>query len=82
MPLAWTKQSNTVWSARTDTGTCIVHDKGDYAILDVWRNDQSNIGRGKFDTVALAQARATVLLDPRWTSWEMLDQLDLNEPPE
>ncbi len=82
--LSWTRRSrgDGLWSytAKTIIGTAIVHEEPDgQALLDMWRPDQSNIGTGKFPNVDAAKTRAETILDPRATSWDMLDDPMLDE---
>lgn len=61
-------------TARTSLGTALVHEREDgQAELDMWRPDQTSIGKGLFATVDAAKTRAETILDPRATAWEMLD---------
>ncbi len=84
--LSWSKETRgslMSYVTKTVIGTAIVHEQPDgSAILDMWRPDQSNIGRGEFANADAAKKRAETILDPRNTAWDLLDHPALDETPD
>src|ERR1017187_5758547 len=86
---AWTTQVDGTWregrswSAKTTLGTAVIHQRTDGSVLmDMWKPDLSNIGRGLtatecscrlFPTVGAAMTRAESILDPRATWYDLVD---------
>jgi hypothetical protein len=82
--LSWSKMTLSngalAFTARTNLGTAAVTEHFDgQASLDMWRPDQTNIGKGRFPNVDAAKTRAETILDPRATAWDMLDHPELAE---
>lgn len=83
--LSWTRKIDAAagfcsYAARTALGTALIVDRQDgHVELDMWRPDQTSIGKGLFPNVERAKARAETILDPRATAWELLDDPELSE---
>jgi hypothetical protein len=65
------------WTTKTALGTAIIHEQAGpegTCIMDMWRPDQSPIGRGVFPNADAAKTRAESVLDPRGTWHDLIDQ--------
>ena len=81
--LSWQKHfrgspSEVSWSTRTELGTALNHERASdgTVVMDMWRPDQSSIGKGKFPNVDSAKKRAESILDPRSTWFDLIDRPD------
>lgn len=69
------REGKAAWWAKTEKGSAIIHDFGDYVIIDIWGPGQVTIGMGKFPTVDAAKRRAEAVLDPRTNAWDVVGNL-------
>jgi hypothetical protein len=80
MMLSWEKRFRgspglVSWTTKTALGTAVIHVQADSTCaMDMWRPDQSPIGRGFFPNADAAKTRAESVLDPRGTWHDLIDQ--------
>lgn len=84
--LSWQKHfrgspSLVSWSTRTNLGTAVIHARAEdgSVVMDMWRPDQTSIGKGRFPNADAAKRRAESILDPRPTWFDLIDPLSLSD---